>query len=340
MTERLSTQFRLAKRPTGLPDRDCFRVERAAVPAPASGEVLVAVRYISIDPAMRGWMNEGRSYIAGVEIGAVMRAGTLGEVVESRAEGYEPGDLVIGMAGVQTYGVEKEADIFKVDPAIAPPATLIGGLGGTGMTAYFGLLDIGKPEPGQTVVVSAAAGAVGSVAGQIAKIKGCRAVGIAGGPDKCRYVTETLGFDACVDYKNDDVAAALETHCPDGIDVFFDNVGGEILDAALTRLARGARVVICGAISGYNDPDGYGGPKNYMALLTRRARMEGFVLFDYTKRYAEAGSQLAKWRYEGKLVTHEEIVRGIQTFPETLLRVFTGDKRGKLVLEVTEEDRA
>ncbi len=336
---RTNTQFLLNTRPEGLPSAGDFTVTTGPAPEPKDGEVLVAVRFISMDPAMRGWMKAGKSYIPGVEIGDVMRAGTLSEVLESKSERFQPGDLVVGMAGVQVFAVEHEDSIFKVDPKIAAPATLIGGLGGTGMTAYFGLLDIGKPEAGETVVVSAAAGAVGSVAGQIAKIKGCRTIGIAGGPEKCQYVVDRLGFDACIDYKAEDVGAALKRECPKGMNVYFDNVGGPILDAALSRLARGARIVICGAIAGYNSKDGFYGPKNYMSLLTRRARMEGFVLFDYTKRYPEAGMQLAKWLEEGKLVLDEEVVQGIGTYPEALLRLFSGQKRGKLVLEVTDEDR-
>jgi len=224
--------------------------------------------------------------------------------------------------------------VYRVDPNLTPPPKFLSVLGLTGLTAYFGLLDIGRPEPGQTVVVSAACGAVGQIVGQIAKIKGCRAVGIAGGPEKCRYVVDELGFDAAVDYKREDVRDALRTHCPDRIDVYFDNVGGEILDTALTLLARHARIVLCGAISQYNETGPRHGPANYMALLVDRARMEGFLVFDFFSRYPEAIGDMAGWMAEGRLRSREDIVSGIETFPDALLRLFRGENFGKLMLEV------
>jgi len=292
------------------------------------------VRYLSMDPAMRGWMNEGRSYVPPVRIGEVMRALGVGEVLASNHSGLAPGDHVTGLLGVQEFAVVDGNAVIKVDPELAPLPVYLGALGMPGMTAYFGLLDVGRPVEGETVVVSGAAGAVGSVVGQIAKLKGCPAVGIAGGAEKCRHVVEDLGFDAAIDYKAENVASALREHCPSGIDVYFDNVGGDILDAALARLARHARVVICGAISQYNATGGMKGPSNYMSLLVNRASMTGFVVMDYAARYAEAAREMAKWMAAGQLTTREDIAVGLETFPDTLLRLFNGENTGKLVLEV------
>jgi NADPH-dependent curcumin reductase CurA len=239
------------------------------------------------------------------------------------------------MLGVQEYCLSDGRGLTKVDPALAPLPVYLGVLGMPGMTAYFGLLDIGRPEPGQTVVVSGAAGAVGSVVGQIAKIKGCRVIGIAGGERKCRLVVEQLGFDACIDYKSEDVRKALHKVAPEGVDVYFDNVGGDVLDAVLARLARGARIVICGAISQYNATGQVKGPANYMSLLVHRASMTGMVVFDYADRYPEATAELAEWLSAGKLRSLEDVVDGgVQAFPDTLLRLFKGDNTGKLVLKV------
>jgi len=327
-------QFRLAARPVGLPKSSDWSFVDEPVAAPREGELLVKLRYISLDPAMRGWMNEGRSYVRPVELGQVMRAAGVGEVIESRNEAFPTGAYVVGTFGVQEYAVSDGTAVYRVDPNLAPPPKFLSVLGLTGLTAYFGLLDIGRPEPGQTVVVSAACGAVGQIVGQIAKIKGCRAVGIAGGPEKCRYVVDELGFDAAVDYKREDVRDALRTHCPDRIDVYFDNVGGEILDTALTLLARHARIVLCGAISQYNETGPRHGPANYMALLVDRARMEGFLVFDFFSRYPEAIGDMAGWMAEGRLRSREDIVSGIETFPDALLRLFRGENFGKLMLEV------
>jgi hypothetical protein len=306
------------------------------VAEPGDGEVLVKIKYLSLDPAMRGWMNDGRSYIPPVGIGEVMRAGGCGEVIESRHPGFEPGDQVTGITGIQEHAVLAGDGLIKIDPALAPLPVYLGTLGMPGMTAYFGLLDIGKPKEGDTVVVSGAAGAVGSVVGQIAKIKGCRAIGIAGGEEKCRHVVDELGFDAAIDYKSENVLRALREHCPNGIDVYFDNVGGEILDAALACLARHARVVICGAISQYNATEGMRGPSNYMSLLVNRATMTGFLVFDFAARYGEAAQEMAGWLQEGRLKSFEDVAAGgVEKFPETLLRLFNGENLGKLVLEVS-----
>jgi NADPH-dependent curcumin reductase len=257
-------------------------------------------------------------------------------VIASNDSGLAVGDFVVAMAGVQDYAVVKAKDAIKVDPRLAPLPRYLGALGMPGLTAYFGLLDIGQPKEGETVVVSAAAGAVGAVVGQIARIKGCRVVGIAGGPEKCRYVTAELGFDAAIDYKNEDVRAGLSHHCPKGIDVYFDNVGGEILDIALSLLARRARVIICGAISQYDNLESVQGPRFYLSLLVNRARMEGFVVFDYLARYGEGMQALAGWTLQGKLKAREHIVKGLETFPETLLMLFRGENSGKLVIQVAD----
>jgi len=326
-------QVRLAARPMGLPKRTDWSFTEEPVGQPAEGQVLVKVSHISLDPAMRGWMNEGKSYIAPVEIGAVMRAGGVGEVVASRHPGFAVGDAVGGNFGVQQYAISDAKGLRKVDTRFAPLTTYLGVLGMPGMTAYFGLLDIGKPQPGETVVVSGAAGAVGAVVCQIAKIKGCRVVGIAGGADKCRYVREALGADAVIDYKSEDVKAGLKKHCPDGIHVYFDNVGGEILDACLARIALHARIVICGAISQYNNTTPVKGPANYLSLLVNRASMTGMVVFDNAARYGEAAKEMAGWMAAGKLAHKEDVVTGgIDAFPETLLMLFKGENFGKLVL--------
>ncbi|NEX94030.1 NADP-dependent oxidoreductase [Caulobacter sp. 17J65-9] len=337
MTVAQNRQVKLAARPVGLPQRTDFAFESAPVPSAGEGEVVVKVHYLSLDPAMRGWMREGRSYVPPVQLGEVMRALGVGQVVESGDPAFQPGDYVVGLTGVQEYAKLPAKDWTKVDPRFAPLPTYLGVLGMTGMTAYFGLLDVGALKDGDTVVVSGAAGAVGQVVGQIAKIKGCKVIGIAGGADKCRYVVDELGFDAAIDYKHENVAARLRELCPKGIDVYFDNVGGDILDAALANLARKARVVICGAISQYNATDSVAGPKNYMSLLVNRARMEGFVVFDFAARYAEAAQAMGGWMHEGKLKGREDVVAGgVEAFPETLNKLFAGENIGKLVLKVAE----
>ncbi len=325
-------QWTLTARPKGLPKHSDFTWATVPVPEPQDGQIVVRTHYISLDPAMRGWMNDARSYIAPIKLGEVMRAGAVGEVVASRSPDFREGDHAVGMFGMQDYGVADAKTVQKVDATLAPLPLYLSALGMPGMTAYFGLLDVGAPQPGQTVVVSAASGAVGALVGQIARIKGCRAVGLAGGPEKCAYVRDTLGFDAVIDYKNEDVGRALSEHCPKGIDVYFDNVGGDILDAALARLARHARVVICGAISQYNSSEVVG-PKNYLTLLVQHARMEGFVVFDYAARYAEGAHAMAGWLADGSLKSKEDIVDGLETFPETLLKLFSGENFGKLIIK-------
>jgi NADPH-dependent curcumin reductase CurA len=330
-------QFKLAARPVGLPQPSDWSYTEEPVGEPGEGEVLVQVQYISLDPAMRGWMNDGRSYIAPVGIGDVMRALAAGNVVASNHPDLAVGDHVTGLLGVQEYAVANGHAVMKVDPGLAPLPVYLGTLGMPGMTAYFGLLEIGKPTAGETVVVSGGAGAVGGVVGQLAKLKGARAIGIAGGKEKCDYVVNELGFDAAIDYKSEDVVKGLSEQCPKGIDVYFDNVGGEILDAALARLARHARVVVCGAISQYNNEGAMTGPSNYMSLLVNHASMTGFVVSDYGEKYAEGAQEMAKWLAAGKLKSREDIAEGLERFPETLLRLFAGKNTGKLVLRVAED---
>jgi NADPH-dependent curcumin reductase CurA len=334
MTRPTNRRFLLAKRPVGHVTRQDFTFEQVPVDDLGEGQILVRNTYLSLDPAMRGWMNEGKSYIAPVGLGEVMRALGVGEVIESKHPGFAVGDQVQGASGVQDYFVGEPKGFYKVDPTLAPLPLYLSALGMTGMTAYFALLDIGAPKSGETVVISGAAGAVGSVAGQIARLKGCRVVGIAGGEQKCRMLTQELGFDAVIDYKNEDVHEGLKRTCPSGVDVYFDNVGGDILDAVLSRLALRARVVICGAISQYNNTTPVKGPANYLSLLVNRARMEGFVVLDHASRFAAAGQEMAGWIAEGKLKSREDIVEGLETFPETLHRLFTGENFGKLILKV------
>jgi NADPH-dependent curcumin reductase len=329
-----SRAIRLKRRPVGLPTADDWELTSDDVGEPGEGEVLVEVHNVSLDPAMRGWISEGASYRRPVEIDGVMDAIAVGRVVASSDEPFAEGDYVSGMLGVREHAVVPAKGLQKVDPDVAPLPKWLGVLGMPGMTAYFGLLEIGKPQEGQTVVVSGAAGAVGSLVGQIAKLKGARAVGIAGGPEKCRYITEELGFDAAIDYKNEDVPSGLRAACPNGIDVYFDNVGGEILDAALAQLAFRARVVICGAISQYNSTERMRGPSNYMSLLVNNASMTGFLVFHYASQYAEAARQMGEWVATGKLVSREDVEHGIERFPEVFLKLFEGTNDGKLVLAV------
>jgi NADPH-dependent curcumin reductase CurA len=330
-----SRQVQLAARPVGEVKASDFEIVEVEVPEPGDDEFVVELTHISIDPAMRGWLNDVRSYVPPVGIGEVMRAGGIGRVTASRHGGFAEGELVRGMFGVQEHAVSDGGGVDKLTSVDASEATHLGVLGMTGMTAYFGLLDVGRVQPGDTVLVSGAAGAVGSVVGQLAKIKDARAVGIAGGPEKCGTLVEELGFDAAIDYKSGDFRSELRNHTPDGVDVFFDNVGGETLDLALTRLARGARVAICGAISQYNNTAPAPGPSNYMMLLVARATMAGFLVFDYVDRFPEAVAEMSRWLDEGRLKSIEDTVRGdVGSFPDMLARLFGGQNTGKLVLEL------
>ena len=344
-------QVRLAARPSGLPTAADWQFTKEPVGAPAEGGVLVKTLALSLDPAMRGWMNEGKSYIPPVGIGEVMRAGGIGVVVASRNAAFAVGDHVTGSPGVQEYCLipadqVKRSGLAKVDLALGSVTQWLNVLGMPGMTGYFGLMDVGQPQAGETVVVSGAAGAVGQTVGQMARIKGCRVVGIAGGPAKCDWVVKELGFDACIDYKAaapagsskwDAVREGLKQHCPAGVDIYFDNVGGDILDQVLARINRRARIVICGAISQYNNTTPVQGPKNYLSLLVNRARMEGIVVFDYAPRYPQAIAEMAAYLKDGRMKSREDVVEGgVAAFPATLNKLFTGENFGKLVLKLAD----
>ena len=341
ITDLKNHQVRLASRPVGLPTRANWRFTEEAVVEPGPGGVLVKTLYLSLDPAMRGWMNEGKSYIAPVEINAVMRAGGVGKVIASNNPDFAVGDYVNAGLDVQEYCLIaqeniKRSGIFKVDPSLGL-TTWTNVLGMPGMTGFFGLMEVGVPKAGETVVVSGAAGAVGQTVGQIAKLKGCRVVGIAGGRAKCDWVVNELGFDACIDYKNSDVRKGLKEHCPDGVDIYFDNVGGEILDMVLAKINRKARIIICGAISQYNNTTPVKGPANYLSLLVNRARMEGIVVFDYADRYHLGVAEMAGYLKAGTMKSKEDVVQGIENFPEALLKLFNGENFGKLVLQVAKD---
>ena len=325
--------LRLKKRPIGFPDEDTWELSEEILPSLNEGEILIENNYISLDPAMRGWMNETRSYIEPVKIGDVMRAGSIGKVIESNNPKFSEGDVVSGGSGVQKYSINDGMGFFKIYPGKLDLPVFIGTLGMPGMTAYFGILEVGKIKEGDTVLVSAAAGAVGSIVGQIAKIKGCKVVGIAGGKEKCDYVVNELGFDGCIDYKNESVKRGIKKECPNGIDVYFDNVGGDILDSALIFINKYARIVICGAISQYNETSAKG-PDNYLSLLVNRGTMTGMVVFDYVKKYPIAVEEMSNWILEGKLKSKEDIYDGIENFYEIFKKLFNGDKKGKLILKV------
>jgi len=328
-------QFRLAARPVGAIKPSDFTYASEPLRPLGAGEVLVKIQYLSLDPAMRGWMNASEdSYMPPVGIGEVMRAIAVGRVEASNNPAFAVGDHVSGLLGVQEYAISTGQGLNKVNPALAPLPMYLSVLGMTGLTAYFGLFDVGQPKAGDTVVVSGAAGAVGAIVGQLAKAHGARVIGIAGGADKCAYLVDELGFDAAIDYKREDVAAALKTHAPTGVDVFFDNVGGDILDAVLTRLAHGARVVICGAISQYNNTSAIKGPSNYMQLLVKRASMRGVMVADYYPRAMEAITAMGALLASGKLKSREDVVQGLETFPQTFMKLFDGSNNGKLVLQV------
>jgi NADPH-dependent curcumin reductase len=330
----INRQVRLAARPSGLPKASDWEVTSEPAPTAGPGQFVVAISHLSVDPAMRGWMNAGASYTPPVELGAVMRAGAIGQVTASEHPGFAVGDYVYGVFGVQEYALSDGAGVIKLDTSLAGPTTYLGALGMPGLTAYFALLDVGRIRAGDTVVVSGAAGAVGSVAGQIAKLKGCRVIGIAGGQEKCRTLLEDFGFDAAIDYKSGNLRTALREHAPRGVDVYFDNVGGDTLDAVLARLALGARVIICGAVSQYNSEQ-VRGPANYLMLLVARASMTGMLVFDYQDRYPQAMAELAQWLREGQLVAREHVVHGsVGDFPDVLLMLFAGQNTGKLILAI------
>ena len=334
---RVNRQFRLVRRPVGAPVPEDFQYAETPVVEPGDGEILAQALYLSLDPAMRGWMSEQRSYMPPVELGEVMRAGAAGRVIASRDPGFAPGDWVTGILGAQDYPVAKAYELTKVDPALGSMPVHLSALGVPGMTAYFGLTDLAQVKEGDRVLISGAAGAVGTMAGQIAKLKGAKVVGIAGGEAKCRLLTEQLGFDAAIDYKSEDVMHAIRRNFRRGVQVYFDNVGGPILDAALANLAIGARVVLCGAISQYNSTEGVQGPKNYLSILVNRATVRGLLVFDYVERYPEAQREIGAWIAAGKLKPVVDIIEGFETFPDALMKLFRGENVGKLMLRVAAE---
>ncbi|MBN8869108.1 MAG: NADP-dependent oxidoreductase [Solirubrobacterales bacterium] len=332
-------RFALAERPTGLIDESTFTLETNPVPEIGDGEALVQVKWISIDPTNRTWIGEEPTYLPPVQIGETMRALGLGEVVASNNESYPVGSLVTGLTGWADYTVASDSNPLMVVPESAksaPPASLLGILGMTGATAFFGMLEIGEPKEGETVVVSAAAGAVGSVAGQLAKLKGARVVGIAGGPEKCAWVIDELGFDAAVDYKADDWRQQLKDATPDGIDVDFENVGGEIMEAVLLRLNINARVALCGLISGYNDDARPLDPRIFGRLLVNRVKLQGFIILDYYARFGEAIRELSQWVAEGKIKSEQTVVEGFENLPNALNMLFKGENKGKLVVKIND----
>jgi NADPH-dependent curcumin reductase len=335
MTTLLNSQILLRSRPVGAPTADNFVLVESPIPPVAEGQVLRRTLYLSLDPYMRGRMSAGPSYAAPAEVGKVMVGGAVSQVVESRDPAFAPGDFVLGYDGWQSYGLSAGQFLRKLDPALGPVSYALGVLGMPGMTAYVALLDIGKPKPGETVVVSAASGAVGSVVGQIAKIKGCRVVGFAGSADKCRYVTEELGFDACINYKTQDLDAALLAACPNGIDVYYDNVAGAILEAVLRHINIGARIPLVGLISQYNAEELPPGP-NLGVLLTRRALIQGFLVGDHNDRYAAFQADVSGWLREGRLKYREDVVEGLANAPLAFLGLFEGKNFGKLLVRVSE----
>ena len=331
----INRQWLLAKRPQGLVDKEDFRYVETAIPEPATDQILVRNLVLSFDPTQRGWMEDRESYMPPVAIGEPMRAGSIGQVVSSKNPDFTEGDLVQGLGGWQDYVAVHPATLTKV-PAGIPPEMMLSVLGVTGLTAYFGLLDIGEPKAGETVLVSGAAGATGSIAGQIARIQGCRVVGIAGGPQKCAWLRDDAGFDEVIDYKNENVDQRIGQTCPDRVDIFFDNVGGEILEAALNHINMRARVVLCGGISGYNATAPIPGPANLMNLVIMRGRMEGFIVMDYMDRASAAVKELLGWIQAGELKYQVDLQQGFENIPATLQRLFTGQNQGKQLLKLAD----
>jgi NADPH-dependent curcumin reductase CurA len=338
MGKKMNRQWRLATRPEGLIKESDFEWKEAPVPVPGKNEVLVRNIYLSLDPANRGWVSDLESYIPPVAMGEVMRGITIGVVEQSNHDSFHAGDIVQGLLGWQDYAVSEGTGLTKLPTEPSLPLTAYMGLFGIiGPTAYFCLLHVGRPRAGETLVVSAAAGAVGSLVGQIGKIKGCRVVGIAGDDEKCRWITDELGFDAAINYKTDPIHKSLRTHCPDGIDVYFDNVGGKILDAVLNRINIKARIAVCGLISQYNAVKPVPGPYNFARVLVQRARIEGFVVIDYMDRFQEAYDELGSWLAEGKIKYRVDIIDGLENAARGINKLFDGSNKGKLIVKVSDE---
>jgi NADPH-dependent curcumin reductase CurA len=332
----VNRQVLLKQRPVGTPSASDFETAEAPIGKPGPGEVLLKNLYLSIDPAIRGWMSDARSYLPPIELGAPVRSGTLSQIAESNAEHWPVGQIVQALAAWESYSVVPAANLHgRVKPVEGVPLqSMLSVLGGTGLTAYFGLLEVGRPKEGETVLVSAAAGGVGSIVGQLARIHSCRAVGLTGSDEKCAWLTEELGYDAAINYRTTNLRVALKEACPQGIDVFFDSVGGDILNTALTRINRHGRIALCGAISQINATELPPGPSNYLQLLAKSARMEGFTTFDFASRFDQARADLATWIREGKLRYRDEIVEGLDQAPAHLLRLFSGEHRGKLMVKL------
>jgi NADPH-dependent curcumin reductase CurA len=331
----MNTVVKLARRPQGHVQREDFTITQEPLAELKDGEIRVATQYISLDPAMRGWMNDSKSYVPPVGIGETMRAFAAGTVEASRNPKFKEGDTVSGLIGAQSHAVSDGQNVVKADTSLAPLQTWVGGLGMPGLTAYLGLTYVGEPKEGETLVVSAASGAVGQVVGQIGKIYGCRTVGIAGGPDKCAALTSEFGYDAAVDYKGGWLADDLKAACPDGIDVDFENVGGDIFDTVLAQMNFKGRVAICGLISAYNATSPVPGPYNFRSVLVNRLRIQGFIVFDFIKKYPEAYEKLGTWHKEGKLKFKEDVREGgLEAFPDVLKMLYTGENFGKLILKV------
>jgi NADPH-dependent curcumin reductase len=327
------TQILLANRPEGMVKDSDFNIVSSEIPTLEVGQVLIQIHYISLDPAIRGWMNSGTTYIPGVAIGSVMRAFSAGEIIESKNENFSTGIFIVGLLGATSHAISDGKGLKILDLAKGNIPQHLGVLGMPGMTAYFGLLERGQPKSGETVFVSGAAGVVGSTVGQIAKIKGCKVIGAAGGKEKCDYLL-SIGFDFVIDYKSENIDEALKKYCPEGISVYFDNVGGEILDIALANLARGARVVICGAMSQYNNHTDVKGPKNYMKIVTARGQMNGIIVFDFLVSFPEAVEEISRWITEEKIHSKEHIIEGIENFAPALRMLFEGKNFGKLLIKI------
>ncbi len=338
----INRQFVFASRPTGLPDESNFRIIEAAIPELKDGEFLARAMFLSVDPYMRGRISTAKSYAAGVEIGGVMVGSGVARVIESKNPNFAIGDIVDVYMGWQEYVISTGRGVRKLDPSIAPPSTALGVLGATGLTAYFGLLDVCAPKPGETVVVSGAAGAVGSVVGQIAKIKGCRTVGIVGGDEKCAWICDACGYDAAFNYKTlpdqsmGSYVAKLKELCPNGIDVYFDNVGGAATDAVLTQINTFARIAICGQISQYNNAKPEMGPRLLGMLIVARAKMQGFLITDYLPRFGEALAEMSAWYREGKITSREDVVEGFENMPKAFIGLFHGENIGKRIVKVSD----
>jgi NADPH:quinone reductase len=331
----MNRQILLVKRPIGIPDESCFKLVTSRIPESANGQILVRTRFLSVDPYMRGRMNDRKSYVAPFQLNEVLNGGIVGEVMESKSNNFAKGDFVVGNLGWQDYSIAAEKEVRKINPETAPVSTALGVLGMPGLTAYFGLLDIGQPKQGETIVVSGAAGAVGTIVGQIAKIYGCRVVGIAGSDKKTKYLIDELGFDAAINYRTvPHLRKALKEVCPNGVDVYFDNVGGDISDAVLSLINKYARIPLCGQISLYNDMKIPMGPRLQPRLLTYSALMKGFIVHNYADRFGEGIRQLAEWLKDKKLKYAENVMEGLENTPKAFIGLFTGENLGKQIVKV------